>query len=329
MRTLNNHALLGLFIVIGAGLFVLAILTVGSRQKTFSRTARVRIVFDDAGGLQPGCNVWLSGVKVGTVKRLSLDADNRVEVQLSIGRTEFSHLYRDASGKIGLDGLIGNRIITLNGGTPSSGTLSENAVIQSQRSLQTEEILTTLQENNKNLLYITAQLRTIADKINNGKGTIGLLLNDQGMAGRLRKAVSGLQLASDNMIELTGRLNTIAGKLDSGPGLVHQLTTDTSVFRQLQETLTQLQIAGTKITTASANIDLGSRALNNPNTPAGVLLTDPTVAADLKATVSHLRTSSEKLDEDLLALQHSFLLRGFFRKKEKARKDSLKTSRSF
>ena len=57
--------------------------------------------------------------------------------------------------------------------------------------------------------------------------------------------------------------------------------------------------------------------LNNNNTPVGVLLNDEDAAADIRVTLHNLQTSSIKLDENLEALQHNFLLRGFFKKKAK------------
>jgi phospholipid/cholesterol/gamma-HCH transport system substrate-binding protein len=58
--------------------------------------------------------------------------------------------------------------------------------------------------------------------------------------------------------------------------------------------------------------------LNNPSTPAGVLLNDAQTAESLKAVIKNLETSTQKLDENMEALQHNFLLRGFFKKKKKA-----------
>jgi phospholipid/cholesterol/gamma-HCH transport system substrate-binding protein len=41
----------------------------------------------------------------------------------------------------------------------------------------------------------------------------------------------------------------------------------------------------------------------------------------LKTTLDNLQSASKKLDEDLEALQHNFLFRGFFRKKAKKDKE--------
>jgi phospholipid/cholesterol/gamma-HCH transport system substrate-binding protein len=55
-----------------------------------------------------------------------------------------------------------------------------------------------------------------------------------------------------------------------------------------------------------------------------VLLNDPKGAAQIQSTLTNLQQSSVKLNEDLEAAQSNFLLRGFFKKKAKAKADSLK-----
>jgi phospholipid/cholesterol/gamma-HCH transport system substrate-binding protein len=55
------------------------------------------------------------------------------------------------------------------------------------------------------------------------------------------------------------------------------------------------------------------------------LLNDSVVAIQLREIVANLNSSSIKLDDNLEAMQHNFLLRGFFRKRarqeEAARKE--------
>jgi phospholipid/cholesterol/gamma-HCH transport system substrate-binding protein len=77
--------------------------------------------------------------------------------------------------------------------------------------------------------------------------------------------------------------------------------------------------------TASVFIANLKRTGSNPNTPIGVLLHDEKAGAQLKGSIKNLESSSMKLDEDLEAAQHNFLLRGFFKKQAKAaERDSLK-----
>ena len=85
---------------------------------------------------------------------------------------------------------------------------------------------------------------------------------------------------------------------------------------------------------ASSAVDVANNAkrasekLNSTDNALGVLLNDPSVNKNLKNTVQNLESSSKKLDEDLEAAQHNFLLRGFFRRKAKdeakQKKDSLR-----
>lgn len=49
-----------------------------------------------------------------------------------------------------------------------------------------------------------------------------------------------------------------------------------------------------------------------------MILNDKQTADDIQITIQNLKAASKKLDEDLEALQHNFLLKGYFRKKNKS-----------
>jgi phospholipid/cholesterol/gamma-HCH transport system substrate-binding protein len=84
--------------------------------------------------------------------------------------------------------------------------------------------------------------------------------------------------------------------------------------------LAQLERASNEVTQFTANLKITSEKLNQKDNMAGVLLNDPAAASSVKGTLQNLQAASHKLDEDLEALQHNFLLRGFFKKKAKENK---------
>src|SRR5215471_6757919 len=116
----NRRAIIvGLFIFFGIAILFGGILVLGNQRKTFEKTITVNAIFNDVGGLQKGNNIWFSGVKVGTVKRLKLVDHSLVEVQMRIEKQSEDFIRKNSKAKIASDGLIGNKIVIIYGGTPA------------------------------------------------------------------------------------------------------------------------------------------------------------------------------------------------------------------
>ena len=71
------------------------------------------------------------------------------------------------------------------------------------------------------------------------------------------------------------------------------------------------------ITSSLADI---SYRISHGHGALGKLLRDTSLSANISSTMKNLNSSSKKLDENMEAAQHNFLLRGFFKKKEKEKK---------
>jgi phospholipid/cholesterol/gamma-HCH transport system substrate-binding protein len=281
----------------------------------------LQAIFEDAQGLQAGNNVWLSGIKVGTVKRVAFAGATGVEVLMNVDQQARGHIHKDAKVRISTDGLVGNKIVIIEGGTVAAPIVENNEKLSGQHYGGTEEMLATLQANNANLLAITGNLKTVSQKLAGGQGTLGQLINDPALGNDLRASINNLQAASAGSEKVIRNLQDYTAGLHRPGSLAEQLVTDTTVFAGLKATVARLNDAANSASAFTEKIkrtgDDISKGLSDPNTPAGLLLHDQETADNLQRTIKNLRVSSKELADDLEAVQHNWLLKGFFKKRDK------------
>jgi phospholipid/cholesterol/gamma-HCH transport system substrate-binding protein len=311
----------GAFITIGLAILVVGIFTIGGQRKAFVRTFPLQALFEDAQGLQTGNNVWLSGIKVGTVKKVGFAGSTGIEVLMNVDRKARPYIHQDAKARISTDGLVGNKIIIIEGGSPSAPIAADNERISGQRAGGTDEMLATLQANNTNLLAITGNLKAVSKKLADGQGTLGQLINDPTLGNDLRASINNLLAASAGSDRIIRNLQNYSAGLHKPGTLAEELITDTIVFANLKSTVARLNAAANSASAFTEKIkdagDTIAKGLSNPNTPVGLLLHDQETADNLQRTIKNLRVSSKELADDLEAAQHNWLLRGFFKKHDK------------
>ena len=327
MRSTGNRraVIVGIFVFLGVAIFIITVLTLGSQKKTFGNFVKVKSFFENVNGLQKGNNIWFSGIKVGTIQEINLIANNKVEVNMNIEEKSAQFIRKDARAKLSTDGLIGNKIIEIYGGTVQSPQIETGDVLANDTLLSTDAMMKTLSENNDNLLAITTNFKMISNKIAEGKGSIGKLLTSDELADNLNNTILTVKNASQNLERLSANVTAYTSRLNDQGTLANDLVTDTIVFSKLRTTVSSLQDVANKskqvIDTLQTAGNILNKGLQNKNAPAGMLLGDEKTAAGLKTTLENLQSASKKLDEDLEALQHNFLFRRFFKKKAKKDKE--------
>ena len=319
----NTRAVtVGIFVVVAIIIFIVGVLALGGQRKTFANTITVKAIFDDVNGLQNGSNIWYEGVKIGTVKKIRFTENSLVEVLMDIEDRSKKYIHKDARAKIGSEGLIGNKIVVIYGGTKNYPGLAEGDILEVDRALSMDEMMNTLQSNNKNLNDITANFKIISKRLFDGQGSIGKLLADESLFNEMQNTIATLRRASLNAQQLTSNISGYTAMLHQKGSLANELVTDTVVYSKLRSAVTRMDELSNTANQVVANLNEASyglnKGLNDTSSAAGVLLHDPVTANYLKVTIKNLQSGSRKLDEDLEALQHNFLLRGFFKKKEKA-----------
>lgn len=318
----RRGVVVGLFVTLGLIFLLGGILMVGNIHSTFKNKIKVVSLFEDIGGLKKGNNIWFSGVKIGIVSDLRFYGRSQVEVSMNIVTTAQQFIRKDAKVKVSTEGFLGNKILIIYGGTSGSPEVQYGDTLEVVKVLSTDDMMNTLQESNKNLLAITNNFKIISKKLSDGEGTIGELLNDNSVYTNINAATASLKSASIEAQRLISSLSGFSSDMNKKGTLIHELTTDTLVFKSLKASVMQLQHIADTASVFIANL---KEAESNPNTPVGILLNDKESGARLKETIKNIESSSEKLNEDLKAAQHNFLLRGYFKKSVNASmNDSIK-----
>lgn len=307
---------LGIFVILGSLLFIITIYFIGNKKDMFNKTIQISAVFNNINGLQTGNNVRYSGINVGTVKQIVILNDSVIRVDMAIEKEVISHIKKDAIASIGSDGLVGNMIINIIPGKKSNEAVSFGDTILSENKTTTDEILKTINSTSANAKVITDNLVKITNQISSKEGTIGMLINDTVMSQDLKKTIYNLKLTTKITSESMATLNNIIVGLNNKDNVIGTLK-DTLVGRKIKVIIANLEKSSQQINQTISNIKDGKGALN-------YLSNDPKLVKQIDSTMININQASSRLNENLEALKHNFLFRGYFRKleKEKAKKSN-------
>lgn len=190
---------LGLFIIGGIALFVLAIFIIGKQQNLFNPVFKLSATFKNVSGLQVGNNVRFTGINVGTVDNIKIVNDSTVWVDMLIKKDVQPFIKSDCQVAVGSEGLIGDRLLVISYGSPDSPTVKDGQILASKEPVETDAIIASLQTSSVNIEVITLQLAQIMIDINKGNGTLGRLIQDTTLAKNISRTVENFKKGSEEL----------------------------------------------------------------------------------------------------------------------------------
>jgi len=319
-KEFTRNIRLGIFVIAGLAFLITVLYMVGAKRSLFGSTVKISAEFYNVNGLMSGNNVRFSGVNVGTIESVEISSDSSVRAIMIINKSACQFIKKNAFAAIGTDGLIGNKIININANVNSvAKPIEEGDVLVTLRPIETDEMLRTLNTTNDNIKFITGDLKKIAQKINS-QNTIWSLLMDTVVADNVKQAIVNFKTTGSNAVVLTNDLEKIIKNADKGKGTLGSLLSDTLMAGSLKGTLNRLNDVADTASVVMGNLDKISRKVNEGDGTVGMLLSDTAFASSLKTTVKTINSAAEGLDENMEALKHNFLLRKYYRNKEKRQK---------
>lgn len=315
-KTTTEKIRLGLFVITGLTFFVLAIYFIGNKQQMFGKTNQLMAVFDNVGGLQLGNNVRFSGINVGTVRGIEIINDTTINVEMQIDKKIFPFIKKDAIATIGSDGLVGSVIINIIPGKGNTAQVIPGDVIKSNKRVRTDDMLNTLNTTNQNAAQLTADLLKITNDINQGKGTIGVLIRDTIMAKDLKETIHYLKITTKKTSEAIDNLNNQIASLDNKNNVIGVIK-DTVVANKIKKVVDNLNKSSQEINKVVTNLNATVVNIKDGKGAINYLSNDPKLVTKIDSTMTNINDASKKLKENLEALKHNWFFRGYFKKLEK------------
>lgn len=307
---------IGLLATSGAALFLFSIFLIGKKQNMFGPTFRLYAIFSNINGLKTGNYVRFSGVRAGIVDNITVVNDSVVMVALKLNRKLQPMIKKDDIIFISTGGLVGDKILEIKAGHKSKIPVNNNDTLASVNPYDTHEIIDKLLATNDNAKIITSNLARLSTDMNTHKSILKTVVADSVAANDFRNIITNLENTSKQFNVLADKLNDMSGKIDLNKGLAGTLMNDTVVVYQLHSVMDNLQQASNNAASITRQLNESMQEKNKRNT-LSMLMKDSAFAGDLNQTIENLKESTQKLNENMDALQHNILFRGYFKKKKK------------
>ncbi|MBD0835587.1 MlaD family protein [Aestuariibaculum suncheonense] len=321
MRKTNNEKLrLGIFVILGLLLFVIAVYLIGNRQNMFVKTFTISANFTNVNGLMQGNNVRYSGINIGTVKTIFMINDSTINVNMAIDEKMVQHIKKDAIATIGTDGLVGNMIVNIIPGKGDADMISSGDVIETYTKIGTSEMLNTLNVTNENAALLTVKLLNIANDISSSKGTLGMLINDTLVASNLKQTVNELRIMSLEANNSMKALSSIINSVNFDESVAGKLLGDSVEAQKVSAVLTNLETSTEDIKAVINNLNETITDYKTSNGAINYLFNDEEFVKNLEQSIKNINEGTDNFNQNMEALKHNFLTRGYFRKLERQQK---------
>ncbi len=204
----------GIFVILGLVVFLAMIFIIGNQKNLFRRTVTLFINYKSVSGLQEGSYVRFAGINIGTVNLIEIISDTSVRVELVVQKKMLKFIKKDSKASIVSDGLMGDKLIQISHGELTSSLIAENGTLLSIQPFdmnnitsKAEKIGMKIESVINNMDTLSGNLSAIFNKVNNGKGTLGKLINDDKIANDLASTVNSAKKTATKLDKAAVGLN--------------------------------------------------------------------------------------------------------------------------
>lgn len=319
-KTTIQKIRLGVFVILGTSLLVLALYFIGNRQNLFGNNMSLYAEFTNVNGLQLGNNVRYSGINAGTVSGIEMVGQSEIVVKMTIQEKIGKKIKKNAVATIGSDGLVGSMIVNILPQGGDSLPIVFGDTIDTYSKIGADDILTTLNVTNENAALLTSDLLNITTKIVEGKGTLGMLINDSILAQDLRRSIYQLRVTSAGAAKAVDELNEMISEINFKQSIAGVLLSDSLSGEKMKNIVENLEKATNQISSMTINMDTYIQEIKEGEGALNFVIKNKEFASEIDSTMNTIKEASIRFNENMEALKHNILFRGYFNKLERQKK---------
>ena len=136
----------------------------------------------------------------------------------------------------------------------------------------------------------------------------------------MRVSLKNLSTTLKTTSAITASLNDIVNNVKQGKGTAGILLSDEKSAENLKKAVSNIEAASKDINNTAVELNALTRHLNtsiNSNGPLNTILTDTTLTKKINNSLDNIEKGTENFNQNMEALKHNFLFRGYFKKLEK------------
>lgn len=277
----------GIFTLIALAVLVFLILNASGDFNPFERKFLLKARFASAEGLREGAQVQLAGMPIGKVEEVKLlppgaADDSKVEASLNVSQTVdgqpiFERVRTDSTAQLVASTVLGNdKVIDITPGTANGQPVTENYVLKSVVPASINQLTVSGNELVQQLNRLALPITEIAQKVNQGEGSLGKVINDEELYRNINATI-------EQSRGTVAELQSVARNLNRGEGTAGKLLNDPAIYNSINR--------------STATLEALARDLREGRGTAGKLLRDEAIYNDLRVTVAETRASVARLNE--------------------------------
>jgi phospholipid/cholesterol/gamma-HCH transport system substrate-binding protein len=257
------ETVVGLFVVASLAALLIIVLIIAQQQGLWQEYTEYHAVFKNVRGLKKGSEVRLAGVNVGLVTKTAVRSDGKVLVTFEVLAKYKDQIHEDGVATIGNIGLLGDRSLDIDPGSPGKPVLSPAGLMAAEEPFDLQDLIAKASPSLESIQKAFTNLAKITDEINAARGTLGLLVKDPKLY--------------DQTVETVGYVRSFTESLNKGKGTLGMIIHDEKLKGELKKTLKDVAVA-------VANVRQGSGPLSES-------------LAKLPGIVDNVQSFSKNLEE--------------------------------